>query len=111
MKRSTAIFVSGLAFASCVATPPPVPYSSGPDSLLPPVRITAAGEYIDTSDDIAHSGPTLIDMNGDGGLDLLVGCFRGTAKVYLNTATEGDPIYAAGYVMEANGEEMKIPNW
>ena len=110
MKQATFLVLTGLVFATC-ATAQSLPYSSGPDSLLPPVRLKANGEYIDTGSDIAHSGPTLIDMNADGRTDLLVGCFRGTAKVYLDTATEGDPIFAAGYVLEANGKEMRVPNW
>jgi len=81
------------------------------DGLLPPVRLTAAGEIIDVGDCIAHAGPNLFDLDGDGKQDLLVGDFVGHMHFYRNTGTNAVPAYADGQKLEANGEVIKIPNW
>jgi len=110
MKNSTALFLSVFALSAC-ATAPPAPFSSGPDSLAPPVRIEAGGALIDTSDCVAHSGPHLLDVDGDGLQDLIVGDFVGHAHIHRNIATDKEPVLAAGQQLEANGEVVRIPNW
>ena len=79
--------------------------------LLPPVRLTAAGEYIDTGECVAHSGPHLLDLDGDGLQDLLVGDFSGHIHFFRNTATNEAPVYAAGKALEAEGKPIRVSNW
>jgi hypothetical protein len=79
--------------------------------LLPPVRLMAAGEFIDTGECIAHSGPHLLDLDGDGLQDLLVGDFSGHIHFFKNTATNAAPVYAAGKALETKGEPIRVSNW
>ena len=81
------------------------------DDLLPPVRLRADGQYIDSGKCIAHSGPQLLDFDFDGKQDLLVGDFSGHIHFFKNTATNKAPIFAAGKMLEANGKPIKISNW
>ncbi len=81
------------------------------DELLPPVRLRAAGEFIDTGKSVAHSGPQLLDFDEDGRQDLLVGNFRGHIHVFLNIGSNREPVYGEGRTLEAAGETVKIPNW
>ena len=111
MKYSIPLVLSTVALAACAVTPPAVPYSSGADSLLPPLRLESGGEVIDTADCIAHSGPHLIDADADGRQDLLLGDFKGTIHVYRNTGTNQNPVLEGGQMMEVNSEVVRIPNW
>lgn len=81
------------------------------DELLPPVRIEAGGAFIDTGACIGHSGPQLMDLDGDGKTDLLVGDFAGHIHFYRNTGTNETPVYAVGAPLEADGKPIKVSNW
>ncbi len=111
MKYSIAIALTGLAITACAAPPPAVPFSSGPDSLLPPVRLEAGGAPIDMGGCIGCAGPHLLDLDEDGLQDLLVGDFVGHMHVFRNTTSNESPVYAPGRMLEANGEVIEIPNW
>lgn len=41
------------------------------------------------------AGPTIADWDGDGRLDLVLGCGDGSVLLYRNTASEGAPVLAA----------------
>ena len=76
-----------------------------------PVLLTAAGEVIDTGESIAHSGPAFADLNDDGLTDLLVGNYRGNIEYFENKGSNNKPEYAAGKLLEAEGEPIKVHNW
>lgn len=86
------------------------PLSAGDSSLFEqPVRLKAAGEFIDTGDAWGHSGPCVADVDGDGLRDLVVGDFRGQFRVYRNVGSEQQPRYAALEYLQAGGEVAKVP--
>ncbi len=89
------------SLASCCAT----------KELLPPIRLEAGGEPIDTGKCIGHSGPLLIDLDQDGSHDLLVGDFSGHLHFFKNTGARTAAVYAAGTLLEAEGKPIKIKNW
>lgn len=76
-----------------------------------PVRLKADGAVIDTGAHIAHSGPAFADINADGKTDLLVGNFKGTIEYFENIGTMSAPEYAAGRMLEAEGETITVKNW
>jgi hypothetical protein len=79
--------------------------------LRPPVALTAAGAPIEIGalSNIAHAGPALGDVDGDGDHDLLVGDFPGYFWVFENRGTEEAPVYAAGKKLKAGGADAKVP--
>ncbi|TVR45157.1 MAG: VCBS repeat-containing protein [Planctomycetota bacterium] len=45
------------------------------------------------------SGPVVVDWNGNGRLDLIVGCGDGSVRWYANQAEQGPPVLAAGELL------------
>lgn len=79
--------------------------------LAAPVRIEAAGEPIDIGklSDIAHAGPCLGDIDGDGDKDLLVGDFPGFFWLFENKGTTAEPAYAKGKKLKTGKSDAKVP--
>ena len=74
-----------------------------------PVKIEAGGEPISSS--IGHASPVVMDFDGDGRKDLLVGQFSGgKLRVYLNKGTNGKPELGEFFYLEAGGEEARVPS-
>lgn len=77
--------------------------------LLPPVRLEAAGKPIDT-DSPGHSAPFVVDWDGDGKRDLLLGQFGGGALwIYRNEGTDAAPRLAAGTKFKDGRKEGTVP--
>jgi hypothetical protein len=79
--------------------------------LAPPVRLEADGQPIDIGklSDIAHAGPWIANVDGDGDRDLLVGDFPGYFWLFENTGTEEKPVYAGRGKLQAGGVDAKTP--
>jgi hypothetical protein len=76
--------------------------------FAPPVRLEAAGKPIDT--DVGHAAPLVVDFDGDGKNDLLVGQFGdGILWFYKNVGTNAQPRYAAGVKFKAGEKEGRVP--
>lgn len=87
----------------------PAPLFNAP--LAPAVRIEADGAPIDVGAEIAHAGPLLADISGDGLPELLVGTFRGTIHVYSNAGTRAQPEWESRGLLQAEGGDVRIHNW
>jgi hypothetical protein len=76
--------------------------------FAPPTRVKAAGKAIDT--DVGHAAPLVVDFDGDGKNDLLVGQFGdGILWFYKNVGTNAQPQYAAGVKFKAGQKEGRVP--
>ncbi len=84
---------------------------SRPGGLAAPVRLQAAGLPIDIGriSSIAHAGPCLGDIDGDGDRDLLVGDFPGFFWLFENKGTTAEPAYAAGRKLKTGATDAKVP--
>ncbi len=93
-----AVFVVGAAAAR----------ASGATDLLPPFRVEAGGKVIET--DGGNAVPCVMDFDGDGTWDLLVGQFaQGKVRLFQNTGTQSAPKVAAGVYLKAGGSDARVP--
>ena len=76
-----------------------------------PVQVQAGGAPIDMGPQIGYAGPTLRDADGDGRLDLYVGCFQGKILFAQNIGTKGKPAFAKPKWLQAEGQDIEISNW
>jgi len=85
--------------------------SAEPYRFAAPVRLEADGAPIDVAkfSSIAHAGPWIEDLDGDGDRDLLVGDFPGYFWVFDNTGSDAEPSYTHKGKLQAGGEAAKTP--
>lgn len=78
------------------------------NELAAPKLVLVAGKPIAVA--IGHAAPLVIDFDGDGVRDLLVGQFGdGKLNVFKNTGTNASPILAEGVFLQAGGKDATIP--
>ncbi|HEX5053912.1 MAG TPA: VCBS repeat-containing protein [Planctomycetota bacterium] len=72
-----------------------------------PFRIEAGGKPIDV--EIGHAAPYVVDFDGDGVRDLLVGQFgQGRCRIYKNTGTNQKPAFGEFTWFEAGGKPAEV---
>jgi len=71
------------------------------------VKLQADGKDIDVK--IGHLVPTVVDFNGDGNKDLIVGQFsRGQIRLYLNGGTDKAPVFKDVIFLEAGAKPISL---
>lgn len=79
--------------------------------LAAPIVIEAAGAPIAAV--TGHAAPFVIDWNGDGRQDLVVGEFGesgGLARVYLNVGEDAAPRFDEFFHLQADGSDATVPS-
>jgi hypothetical protein len=121
---SVSITCISLVVSSTVAATP-----AGDFRLAPPVRLEAAGVPIDVT--VGHAAPYIIDFDGDGVRDLLVGEYgkgsfprkrlperlrekdmdfaEGKLRIYRNLGTNATPLFKDFEYLRAGREYASIP--
>ncbi len=76
-----------------------------------PVRLEVDGKPIDIGrlSKIAHAGPCVADVDGDGDRDLVVGDFPGYFWLFKNTGDDKKPVYTSKGKLQAGGTAAKTP--
>jgi hypothetical protein len=104
---------SGLALAGGQAgdddVAPDVPVRVETGLFYPPVRLSAADGVIDCGAAWGHASPWVVDVDGDGVNDLVVGDFSGFFHFYRNTGTNREPRYAKAVNLKAGGVDAQVP--
>jgi hypothetical protein len=77
--------------------------------LLPPVKITAAGTPVEAH--MGHAAPFLVDFDGDGVKDLLVGQFgEGKLAIYKNIGTNKVPKFDRKEWFQGGAPAGRVPS-
>ena len=77
-------------------------------ALAPPVRLLADRAVIDTGSVWGHSSPCVVDLDGDGLRDLVLGDFSGKFQYYRNVGTATAPIFHSGGLVQAGGADAAV---
>ena len=78
-----------------------------PLMLRPAVVIAADGAEIDLG---SYAIPCVVDWNGDGRKDLLVGYrFDDKVVVFPNSGTSAEPVFGQPSPLQANGADIQVP--
>ena len=83
----------------------------GAATLSTPVPLECDGAPIDVGRSYGHSGPLLLDVDGDGVEELLVGNLKGTVEVFHRDARSSSPAWKAAGMLQIAGEDLTVPNW
>lgn len=99
VRSALALVVVSAAWAPAVAA----------GELAPPVRLEADGKVIDV--DVGHAAPFVVDWDGDGRPDLLVGQFGdGRLRIHRRVGDAGAARLDAGTWFEAGGAVGTVPS-
>jgi hypothetical protein len=97
----------GLAVAVFCAVP--VCRAASPE-LLPGFKVQAAEAEIDDHN-LGHFVPAVVDWNGDGKKDMIVGSFTGdpgNVRLFINIGTDAEPKFGKATFLEASGQPIKL---
>ncbi len=79
------------------------------DRLETPFRVSDSAGFIDV--DVGHAAPLMVDFDGDGLPDLLVGQFgEGKLRVYKNFGTKKEPKFQGFTWFKAGEQDASIPS-
>ncbi|MCK6478975.1 MAG: hypothetical protein L6R43_02150 [Planctomycetes bacterium] len=82
--------------------------AGGAPRLGPPVKVLDGKEPIDV--EVGHATPNLLDWDGDGKRDLLVGQFGGgRLRFYRNVGRDDAPAFEGFAYVQAGGKDATVP--
>lgn len=59
---------------------------------------------------LGHAAPCVVDWDGDGVKDLLVGQYTGgMIRLYLNSGTNSSPLFTTFTYLQADGVNIQLP--
>jgi len=77
--------------------------------FLDPIEISAGGVPIRTESP-GYASPAMVDLDGDGLEDLIVGQFKGGKMLFCkNTGASGTPAFAESAWIETSGQPATVP--
>ena len=92
------------SLAACAAA---LAASAAAQQFETPFRLQADGKPIDV--DVGHAAPYVVDWDGDGVRDLLVGQFgTGRCRIYKNTGSNKEPKFGEHAWFEAGGKIAEV---
>ena len=82
------------------------------------LRMTAAaplllldGTPVDLLGGAGHAGPLVMDLDGEGPMDLLVGDLRGSLEKFVGRSTDAGIRYEHMGKLQYEGEDIRVHNW
>lgn len=80
----------------------------GAPAVGKPAAIKDGNALVDVT--VGHAAPLVVDWDGDGKKDLLVGQFgEGKLRIYLNKGTDQEPRFDGFTYLQVGGEDATVP--
>ncbi|MCK0132645.1 VCBS repeat-containing protein [Flavobacteriaceae bacterium F08102] len=79
-----------------------------------PVRLKVGDDFLNTAAKERFPSPAILDIDGDGQTELVIGSLSGRLGIYenLNTSGTGDPIWGPRKLLkDASGKAIRTRNW
>lgn len=76
--------------------------------LNKPYRVESSGVVVDTGQFNGHSAPAVMDIDGDGLDDLIVGNFGGRFQLHRNVGSKSHPVYESKGYLQAAGADIRL---
>lgn len=74
-----------------------------------PIPILSGGRPIDT-EHVGHAAPCVVDFDGDGCKDLLVGeMYQGRLRIYRNVGKNNEPQFEGFVVFQDGASQGRVP--
>lgn len=77
-------------------------------ALSKPYRVESSGKVIDTGRANGHCAPSVVDLDGDGLQDLVVGDFSGRFQLHRNVGSNAKPVYESRGNLQAAGADAEV---
>jgi hypothetical protein len=107
-KMNRAIALYGAAFAIFFSTTNVFAWQTQSSKLSKRFRVESSGKVIDTGGSNGHSAPSVVDIDGDGLEDLVVGDFGGRFQLHRNVGSNAKPVYESKGYLQAAGTDAKV---
>ena len=73
--------------------------------------LSSDGQPVNARERMPFPSPVLIDLNGDGKRELILGDLWGRIWIHDNVAREGGVAWGPSRKLQLNGKDLKVPNW
>jgi hypothetical protein len=107
-KQNRLIAMCGTALAVSFSSANVYAWQTQTSSLKKPYRVESSGNIIDTGGSNGHSAPSVVDLDGDGLKDLVVGDFGGRFQLHRNVGSKTKPLYESGGYLQSAGADAKV---
>jgi hypothetical protein len=89
----------------------PIAAQEGKSLFEDPVRLTVEGRPLNQEEKLLYPTPVLLDIDADGQNELVVGDLWGQLWIHEKGKNRDQLAWEPAKKLQANGKDLKVPNW